>query len=441
MKNVKYVLIGLYALIAAFFSYAVQFDNTIQVVGCYSALFVIYFYLLKILDNDDVQWVIYSSLFIRLILVGSIPNLANDIYRYLWDGNMQAMGFNPYTLTPKDVMDGGLNHFKNAGNLYHQINSIRDLSAFAPLNEILFYISVKASLGHQHIAIIFIKFMLFVAEVFSISALLSLLKYFNLPLKNIFIYALSPLAIIEISGNAHTEALMICLLLLSFQYYVNHKNKRAIFFYAASIAAGLLPLFLLPIFILKNSLKQNLKFILFLAICLVAFLGLYFQNRDILNTYSSTLQRYYNEFEFNSFFYFWLDKILPTNSKAFTIAIVSRLFTAISISVLCLLAWRKRNQNELSVITIVAIFLILFYALFPVVNPWYLLPVITTIVFIPMQSILLWSALIVASSLALKSTDNVYLHVIASLFYLVIAMLWFIKDRKSVAEISTKNIN
>ncbi|MEY2830654.1 MAG: hypothetical protein RIQ33_2512, partial [Bacteroidota bacterium] len=125
----------------------------------------------------------------------------------------------------------------------------------------------------------------------------------------------------------------------------------------------------------------------------------------------------------------------------FTIAIVSRLFTAISISVLCLLAWRKRNQNELSVITIVAIFLILFYALFPVVNPWYLLPVITTIVFIPMQSILLWSALIVASSLALKSTDNVYLHVIASLFYLVIAMLWFIKDRKSVAEISTKNIN
>ena len=318
MKNIKYFLVGLFALVAAYFSYMIKAENTLPVFVCYASLFAIYFYLIKILDNDDVQWVIYSALFIRFILLGAIPNLTADIYRYLWDGNMQAMGFNPYTLSPKDVMDGGMNHFKDAGNLFHQIHSIRDLSAFAPLTEALFYISIKASLGHQHIAIMFIKFMLFIAEVFSISALLNLLKHFNLPAKNIFIYALSPLAIIEISGNAHTEALMICMLLLAFQYYINNKNKRAVLFYALSIASGLLPLFLLPIFLLRNTIKQNLKLVGFLIVCLFLFFGLYFQNRDILHTYSLSLQSYYNEFEFNSMFYFWLDKFLPVGSKTYS---------------------------------------------------------------------------------------------------------------------------
>ncbi|MFM2048965.1 MAG: hypothetical protein RI955_1513 [Bacteroidota bacterium] len=431
MKNIKYLLVGLFALIATYFSYMVKAENTLPVFVCYATLFAIYFYLLKILDNEDVQWVIYSALFIRFILLGAIPNLTEDVYRYLWDGNMQAMGFNPYTLTPKDVMDGGMNHFKNAGNLFHQIHSIRDLSAFAPLTEALFYISIKASLGHQHIAIIFIKFMLFIAEVFTISALLNLLKHFNLPAKNIFIYALSPLAIIEISGNAHTEAVMICMLLLAFQYYVLHKNKRAVIFYALSIASGLLPLFLLPIFLLRNTIKQNLKFSISLAVCLFLFFGLYFQNRDILHTYSLSLQSYYNEFEFNSLFYFWLDKFLPVGSKHIAIGIISRLFTATSFFVLLFLSWRNRKKELASIIPIVQIFMGLFFILFPVLNPWYLLPMVMLCVFIPWQSVLLWSALCVASALALHTINNDYLHVIASIFCLLIPIIWFLKDRKT----------
>jgi hypothetical protein len=407
----------------------------------YGVLFGIYFYLLHILNDEDVQWVIYTSLFIRLILIGSIPNLSNDIYRYLWDGNIQAMGFNPYTLAPKDVMDGGLNHFKDAGNLFHQIHSIRDLSAFAPLSEAIFYVSIKTSIGHQHLAIIFIKFTLFIAEVFSISALLNLLKHFKLPAKNIFIYALSPLAIIEIAGNAHTEAFVICMLLIALQYYVNNKPNRAIFFYALSIAAGLLPLFFLPIFLVRNSLKQNIKFIIFLAVYLFLVFGLYFQNREILHTYSVSLQQYYNQFEFNSMFYFWLNKIVPNSSSLLVLAIISRVCTALSFSLLVFLGYKNRKKDIQVLLPIVQVFLSLFFILFPVVNPWYLLPIIMLTVFVPKQSILLWSALCVASALALRTSTNENIHALASSFYLLIIVIWIIKDRKTTIEISTKNLN
>lgn len=436
MKNIKYLLVGLFALVAAYFSYLVKFESTLPVFVCYGTLFAIYFYLLKILDNEDVQWVIYASLFIRFILLLSVPNLNNDIYRYIWDGNLQAIGFNPYTLSPKDVMDGGLNHFKNAGNLFHQVNSIRDLSAFAPLNEALFYISIKASLGHQNMAIVFIKFMLFVAEVFSISALLNLLKHFNLPAKNIFIYALSPLAIIEISGNAHTEAIIICMMLLAFQYHINNKHFRAILFYALSIASGLFPLFLLPVFLARNGTKQNLKLIGFLALFLFVFFGLYFQNREILHTYSITLQRYYNEFEFNSLFYYWLNYFLPFNNKEIILGILSRVFTAVAIIILIVLSWQNRKKELSSVLPIVQIFLGLFFILFPVLNPWYLLPIIMVSVFIPWQSILLWSALCIASTLALRVIDNNYIHMISSCFCLIVVSVWYLKDRKIKLELN-----
>ncbi|MBC8050321.1 MAG: hypothetical protein H7X92_09280, partial [Chitinophagales bacterium] len=44
------------------------------------------------------------GLFIRLIWFGSPAPLENDFYRYLWDGAMLAHGFNPYTLSPAQVL-------------------------------------------------------------------------------------------------------------------------------------------------------------------------------------------------------------------------------------------------------------------------------------------------------------------------------------------------
>ena len=42
------------------------------------------------------------ALAMRLLLVGEAPFLSTDIYRYIWDGRVQASGINPYLYVPAD---------------------------------------------------------------------------------------------------------------------------------------------------------------------------------------------------------------------------------------------------------------------------------------------------------------------------------------------------
>lgn len=43
------------------------------------------------------------------MLVGSVPVLENDLYRYVWDGNVSAVGVSPYRYSPQQVIRAQLN--------------------------------------------------------------------------------------------------------------------------------------------------------------------------------------------------------------------------------------------------------------------------------------------------------------------------------------------
>ena len=42
------------------------------------------------------------ALAMRLAIVGEAPLLSTDLYRYVWDGRVQAAGINPYQYVPAD---------------------------------------------------------------------------------------------------------------------------------------------------------------------------------------------------------------------------------------------------------------------------------------------------------------------------------------------------
>ncbi|MEJ2086758.1 MAG: hypothetical protein P8Y44_14000, partial [Acidobacteriota bacterium] len=46
--------------------------------------------------------ILWVGLLLRLLVLPIEPSLSNDVYRYLWDGNVVAQGFNPYLLPPED---------------------------------------------------------------------------------------------------------------------------------------------------------------------------------------------------------------------------------------------------------------------------------------------------------------------------------------------------
>jgi len=56
-------------------------------------------------------WVLLGvAIAMRAALLPAPPFLSSDIYRYVWDGQVQAAGINPYRFVPADASLAGLRH-------------------------------------------------------------------------------------------------------------------------------------------------------------------------------------------------------------------------------------------------------------------------------------------------------------------------------------------
>ena len=70
-------------------------------ITAYAFLFLTY---LLIFYNSD-YWgirekqILGAAIGIRVLMLFFIPNLSDDIYRFIWDGNLFKMGVNPFSVT------------------------------------------------------------------------------------------------------------------------------------------------------------------------------------------------------------------------------------------------------------------------------------------------------------------------------------------------------
>src|SRR6267378_3268258 len=78
----------------------------------------------------------------RLSLLFSPPYLSDDIYRYIWDGRVQAAGINPYRYIPADSALAQLRDKE----IYPQINR-KDYARtiYPPAAEALFFLTTRIS--------------------------------------------------------------------------------------------------------------------------------------------------------------------------------------------------------------------------------------------------------------------------------------------------------
>jgi membrane protein implicated in regulation of membrane protease activity len=76
--------------------------------------------------------------------------------------------------------------------------------------------------------------------------------------------------------------------------------------------------------------------------------------------------------------------------------------------------------------------MVLFYVCSPVVNAWYLAPIIMLAVFQARYSVLLWSAMAAAISVSGSFYNQLYLHIVISIFYVVFIYLFFRRERQTL---------
>ena len=151
----------------------------------------------------------------RLLIITDEPFLSTDIYRYVWDGRVQAAGINPYMLVPADP---ALAHLRDAA-IYPNINRADyAVTAYPPVAQVFFLAVTRISetLTMMRLAMV-------ACEAVVIVVLIDLLRQVRLPVTAVVAWAWHPLAIWEIAHGGHVDALMVALLMAGVWLLVRHR--------------------------------------------------------------------------------------------------------------------------------------------------------------------------------------------------------------------------
>src|SRR5437879_12021826 len=116
--------------------------------------------------------IVFATLF-RLSLLFSPPYLSDDVYRYVWDGKVQAAGINPYRYLPSDEALAAL---RDAA-VYPNINRADyAMTVYPPVAQMFFFAATR--LGENVTAM---KLALLACEAATASAIALLLQRLGWP--------------------------------------------------------------------------------------------------------------------------------------------------------------------------------------------------------------------------------------------------------------------
>lgn len=142
----------------------------------------------------------------RLLVVTEEPFLSTDIYRYIWDGRVQAAGINPYAYVPADDALQGL---RDTGIYPHINRADYALTAYPPVAQMFFLAVTRIS---ETLTVM--RLAMASCEIVIVAVLIDLLRRLRLPLTAVASWAWHPLVIWEIANNGHVDALMVSLLMI-----------------------------------------------------------------------------------------------------------------------------------------------------------------------------------------------------------------------------------
>jgi hypothetical protein len=200
--------------------------------------------------------VAFAALF-RLGVLFAPPLLSDDVYRYVWDGRVQAAGVNPYRHVPAD---DALAPLRDA-DIYPNINR-RDYAPtiYPPLAQAIFFLATRVSES-----VVWMKFVMVLFEAAGLGALAALLASFKLPPQRVLLAAWHPLAVWEVANGGHLDALVICFVALALLARRKGRDGLTGALLASAVLVKLFPLVLLPAFYRRGSWRMPLVFCVTLA--------------------------------------------------------------------------------------------------------------------------------------------------------------------------------
>jgi len=205
---------------------------------------------------------VFAVLF-RLSLLFAPPYLSDDIYRYVWDGRVQAAGVNPYRYAPADP---ALEHLRD-DKIYPRINHNYAPTIYPPVAEAIWFVTTRVSESVTWMKITVILF-----EGIAIWAVLQLLGLVGLPRHRILLYAWHPLTVWEFAGSGHLDAIAIAFIALALLSRRRKAEAASGLALACAALVKLFPVVLLPALYKRRDWKMPLAFALAIILAYLPYL-------------------------------------------------------------------------------------------------------------------------------------------------------------------------
>ncbi|MGC1648807.1 MAG: hypothetical protein WA741_23560 [Candidatus Sulfotelmatobacter sp.] len=291
----------------------------------------------------------------------------DDIHRYVWDGRLQRLGYNPYLVVPSDPAVNWL-HTPETRNLNNP-----NLPSPYPPGAQLFFRTITA-IQESTFAL---KVAFVVCEFGIVFVLLDLFRCTRQGAHRVLAFAWNPLLAVEVAGSGHIDIVGALLLVVSAAALVRRWRATAAVALGLAIAVKFLPVVLLPLYWKRVRVRDAA-----LAAAVVGVLYVPFLNHGRIPT--GSLGTYVQTFRFNGPVFAALAQVVPPQLLV-GLAVLVGLVTA---------TWLRSAAPEWSpgafAWPMAACFLCA-----PVVFPWYLLWLLPFLTSASTLLIIVWTVSII----------------------------------------------
>ncbi|WP_136465942.1 polyprenol phosphomannose-dependent alpha 1,6 mannosyltransferase MptB [Flagellimonas onchidii] len=382
------------------FAYDLNRTDFPKLLGLFIALFFLHFKLIQF-QKWNFKFLLISGILFRLVFLLAEPNLSQDFYRFIWDGELIKNGINPYLNVPNDLITQSNLPIANAQQLYDGMGSLsaKHFSNYPPLNQIIFTIAAFLGGGSVLGSIIVMRLTIILADIGILYFGRKLLQKLNKSNHMAFWYFLNPLVIIELTGNLHFEGVMLFFFVWALYLIANKKWLVAGPIYAMSIMVKLVPILFLPLFLKYFGFKKSTLFYAAVGISCILLL-LPFYSSSFIDNYSETVGLWFSNFEFNAGIYNLVKHIGVNFFDAKPWILVKDYGKLVAIFVVVatiLIAFLRKNQNLGTLITSMLMVLTTYYLLSSTVHPWYVIFLLVLAIFTEYRYAIVWSLLIILS--------------------------------------------
>ncbi len=273
------------------------------------------------------------------------PGIDDDIHRYVWDGRVQRLGYNPYIVVPSDPAFAGL-HTPETRTLNNP-----EVPSPYPAGAQLFFRAVTSI--HESASALKAAFV--ICDFAIVFVLLDVLRRTGQGEHWVLAYAWHPLLAIEVAGNGHVDIVGVLLLLVSAASLLRRWRAVAAVSFGLAIAVKFLPIVLVPLYWKRVRIRDATLAAIVVGLLYVPFLD---HGRIPMGSLGSYVQR----FRFNDPVFATLERVAAPQVVA-GLAVLVGFLTAI---------WMRRKSSEGSAEAF-AWPMAASLLCAPVVYPWYLL--------------------------------------------------------------------